>query len=96
MNYRFTSVDHLTVSRSALEKVRLLFAADMNNIIPKHSVCIILDLSSILILSDDRVSWSAQYSSYKRNQNGKVGGFDLFIFRQSENPKIKSPEKYIV
>ena len=29
MNYRFTSVDHLTLSRSALEKVRLLFAADM-------------------------------------------------------------------
>ena len=62
----------------------------------KHSVCIILELSSTFILSDDRVSWTPQYSSYKRNQNGKVGGFDLFIFRQSENPKIKSPEKYNV
>ena len=75
--------------------MRLLFAADMNNI-PKLSVCIILELSSTFILSDDRVSWTPQYSSYKRNQNGKVGGFDLFIFRQSENPKIKSPEKYNV
>ena len=62
---------------------------NMNNI-QKHYVCIILELSSILILSDDRVSWTPQYSSYKRNQNGKVGGFDWFIFRQSENPKIKS------
>ena len=73
MKYRFTSVDHLTVSRSALEKVRLLFDK-----IPSI-LFVTLELSSILILSDDRVSWTPQYRSYKRNQNGEVGGFHLFL-----------------
>ena len=57
----------LTISlcQQVLSK-RSFFAADMNDIWTS-------------IISDDRVSWTPQYCSYKRNQNGKVVIY-FFIF----------------